>query len=626
MFDKNNIKNITISFLVRYLNETKEHKHCTWELFQNMPENLTKCEHARINCEGKYFNILALHFCYIKTSFISLPLLFIIMLLCFYFAATTGHYYLAKVLSLIATKLHFSQNLAGLTLIALGNMACDVIVAILAGAESGVKTSFCSLLGGGNLILGMIMSTVIFLSKGVKVVGINFVRDLITYLIGLSVVVFYGFNKEVKLYQAIIFLSLYFVYVGICVLMEKLSKKKDLDDLMYSINDDLSEDFVTKIYDENSEEDLIYNSIINSNTEKKSDNEEKKEDIKINENPHIDELNDEDIESQTSTSSSKKKNWDIDSIMQNLFMVKKAASRALSGGLKSSISFNESNINVANYSKLKIMFLDMYLSEKPWEKKNLFEKIKTILIDSVMDSARKLTIPPFEQSLWNKTLFTFWPISISIFLTISLKLYYIYQNYFLYVIIYYVIMIIICYIINRKTYRGSLPNCTWGFLIPALLVSILWLYTSSSILMNMITGIQVLLPVKIPDTFLIMTIIAFGNATPDFIVVCSLAISGYGEMALSGAIGGPVFGLLCGFGVCLIQGCLKDGNSTEFKIFDSMYIKVALVLVIFDVLQLLISGIVLKFHIRRKVCIIGYISYLVYFVGIIIMSFVLKVE
>ena len=226
MFDKRHLTNYTISFLLRFLNETKEHKHCTWELFQNMPENLTKCEHARINCEGKYFNILALHFCYIKTSFISLPLLFIIMLLCFYFAATTGHYYLAKVLSLIATKLHFSQNLAGLTLIALGNMACDVIVAILAGAESGVKTSFCSLLGGGNLILGMIMSTVIFLSKGVKVVGINFVRDLITYLIGLSVVVFYGFNKEVKLYQAIIFLSLYFVYVGICVLMEKLSKKK----------------------------------------------------------------------------------------------------------------------------------------------------------------------------------------------------------------------------------------------------------------------------------------------------------------------------------------------------------------------------------------------------------------
>ena len=135
-------------------------------------------------------------------------------------------------------------------------MACDVIVAILAGAESGVKTSFCSLLGGGNLILGMIMSTVIFLGKGVKVIGVNFVRDLTTYLIGLSVVGFYGLNKEVKLYQAIIFLSLYFVYVGICVLMEKLSKK-DLDEFMYNINEDLNEDFVTKIYDDN-EENLLY--------------------------------------------------------------------------------------------------------------------------------------------------------------------------------------------------------------------------------------------------------------------------------------------------------------------------------------------------------------------------------
>ena len=630
MFDLNHFTNFTISLIGRYLNETKEHQHCTWDNFRNLPKNITQCENARINCEGKYFNILALHYCYIQSTFISLPLLFFIMLLCFYFAGTTGHYYLAKVLSLIAEKLHFSQNLAGLTLIALGNMACDVIVAILAGAESGVKTSFCSLLGGGNLILGMIMATVIFLGKGVKVIGINFVRDLTTYLIGLSVVIFYGFNQEVKLYQAIIFLSLYFVYVGICVLMEKLSKKKDLGDIMYSINDDLSEDFVTKIYDDNDEEEnLSYNSLMSSQIEKKTiiSNDEENEDTNSNsnsnDNQHIEDLIEDE---KNKEKSKKKKNWDIDAVMQNLFMVKKAVSRALSGNQKHSISFNQSSINVANYSKLKIMFLDMYLSEKPWEKKNLFEKIKSILIDSVMDSARKLTIPPFEQSLWNKTLFTFWPISISIFITISLNLYDIYKTYYIQTIIYYIIMIIICYIINRKTYRGTLPNCTWGFLIPALLVSILWLYTSSSILMNMITGIQVLLPVKIPDTFLIMTIIAFGNATPDFIVVCSLAISGYGEMALSGAIGGPVFGLLCGFGVCLIQGCLKDGNSTEFKIFDSMYIKVALVLVIFDVLQLLISGIVLKFHIRRKVCIIGYISYLVYFVGIIIMSFVLKVE
>ena len=55
--------------------------------------------------------------------------------------------------------------------------------------------------------------------------------------------------------------------------------------------------------------------------------------------------------------------------MQNLFMVKKAVTRASLGGARQSINFSESHINVANYSKFKIMLLDMYLSEKPWEKK-----------------------------------------------------------------------------------------------------------------------------------------------------------------------------------------------------------------------------------------------------------------
>ncbi len=39
------------------------------------------------------------------------------------------------------------------------------------------------------------------------------------------------------------------------------------------------------------------------------------------------------------------------------------------GGTRQSINFSESHINVANYSKFKVMLLDMYLSEKPWEKK-----------------------------------------------------------------------------------------------------------------------------------------------------------------------------------------------------------------------------------------------------------------
>ena len=90
------------------------------------------------------------------------------------------------------------------------------------------------------------------------------------------------------------------------------------------------------------------------------------------------------------------------------------------------------------------MLLDMYLSEKPWEKKNTFEKIFSILVNTVFDSIRKLTIPPFEQSNWNKTLFTFWPITVNIFLSFSLNLFNLYRVHYIKVIIYYSMILILC--------------------------------------------------------------------------------------------------------------------------------------------------------------------------------------
>ena len=96
-------------------------------------------------------------------------------------------------------------------------------------------------------------------------------------------------------------------------------------------------------------------------------------------------------------------------------------------------------------------------------------------------------------------------------------------------------------------------------------------------------------------------------------------------MALSGAIGGPVFGLLCGFGVCLIQGCLAEkSGTTDFQIFKIRVIIMAFILVVFDVIQLMINGIIMKFDIKRKTCIFGYSSYFVYFLGIVLISFVFQ--
>jgi sodium/potassium/calcium exchanger 6 len=63
----------------------------------------------------------------------------------------------------------------------------------------------------------------------------------------------------------------------------------------------------------------------------------------------------------------------------------------------------------------------------------------------------------------------------------------------------------------------------------------------------------------VPESFLGMTLLAFGNSVPDLTVNCALARTGYGEMAIAGSIAGPLFNVLVGLGVSLIKK-----NITEY--------------------------------------------------------------
>ena len=126
-------------------------------------------------------------------------------------------------LGIISEKLHLSQNLAGLTLLALGNQALDVIVAFVAGDDEneGVETSLGSLLGGGMIVVSLVLSTVVLLGKEVKVIWSNFIRDLGMYLIALGYVTTLGAFGRITLWQSCLFLCFYTIYVIICFVMDK---------------------------------------------------------------------------------------------------------------------------------------------------------------------------------------------------------------------------------------------------------------------------------------------------------------------------------------------------------------------------------------------------------------------
>ena len=207
----------------------------------------------------------------------------------------------------------------------------------------------------------------------------------------------------------------------------------------------------------------------------------------------------------------------------------------------------------------------MNSKEEKWSEISFFKKIIKIFVEFPLNLVRDLTTPPFEKEKWKKEFFAAMPVSISLCLSLFFKLfpYYIKFPHFIFIAVYYILAIIFCIYLYKGSYRGSLPKCEWILLLSALIMSMIWIYTVTTILIQMVNDSQYLLPFEISKSFLIMTVLALGNALPDFLIDCTLSTSGYAEMALSGTIGSPVFSLLFGFGLSLIKNFSLAENKEQ---------------------------------------------------------------
>lgn len=137
----------------------------------------------------------------------------------------------------------------------------------------------------------------------------------------------------------------------------------------------------------------------------------------------------------------------------------------------------------------------------------------------------------------------------------------------------------------------------------------------------MIRVIKLLIPIEISQAFFTMTLLSVGNALPDFFNNCALAKKGYAEMAYSGSIGSPVFGIFFGFGISLIKTNITK-PVIVFDIFDvtiqsNLILLSALVCLALNLIRLLIEGFILKFKMKKCSSVIGYCFYLVFlgFIG-----------
>ena len=129
----------------------------------------------------------------------------------------------------MAKLLGMSENLAGVTFLALANGAPDVFSSIAASGadDTGLSVALGALVGSGFFVASLVFSLVVFTSSVViKLQPSNFIRDLLFYAGGLILVGVYSFIGYVNIYMAVAVLVLYVVYVLVVVCNERRLKRR----------------------------------------------------------------------------------------------------------------------------------------------------------------------------------------------------------------------------------------------------------------------------------------------------------------------------------------------------------------------------------------------------------------
>lgn len=175
-------------------------------------ENINNaCEYVKSNCENDLFSLYLMHYCSFDCNlYITIPVLILILFVCFLILSDTTNTYLSPALITLSDRFNMSQNLTGVTFLVFGNGAPDLIASIVASSDNqGVEMAIAGLMGAGVFVTCIVFSTVVIFSGEVEVNKKLFIRDIILYIITLTVLSIFSLIGSINLWESICFFSLY---------------------------------------------------------------------------------------------------------------------------------------------------------------------------------------------------------------------------------------------------------------------------------------------------------------------------------------------------------------------------------------------------------------------------------
>jgi sodium/potassium/calcium exchanger 6 len=178
------------------------------------------------------------HYCNMdKVPMISFILLVLWLLLIISLLATTADNFFVPQLETLSDYLKLSPDVAGITLLAIGNGAPDVFAAkaALTGNDNDFPLMLSDLLGASVFISTVVLGSVCWASNvkygdDWKIDRIAFLRDCSVYLFAAAVILTTAADGEITSTEAILYLVIYMVYIGIVVTMSVMNFGKEESD------------------------------------------------------------------------------------------------------------------------------------------------------------------------------------------------------------------------------------------------------------------------------------------------------------------------------------------------------------------------------------------------------------
>lgn len=515
--------------------------------------------------------------------------------------AQTASDYFSPTLGKICSKLKLPYDIAGVTLLALGNGAPDFF-SLIASFSGGVDVmvGVGALLGGSMFVCTVVVGSIAILCP-CDVSPRLFLRDIGFHLISVCLVGIVAVVREITLPLAFLLIIVYVAYVAFVISASYCSNKGLIDISSQNDQGDIALANLTNI------QTAFWHSAEDKNEKRKSP--EKKGNassysflILENETEFSKDLEDADSPDDNvvtfNFSGGFEPTFD-DIIREDYYEGSQESSEDFSSPeissppLHQSLLGGDDQTQRDNYSALRkygsrflqnnIQYQSL-ISSMYWQQWSLRRRFRHVQLDAEWESyswyykaylyteypwviARDLTIPTLDDSAWNKFYAVIHPFADS----------------FLFCFVFGIFkdstwgVIVAClgigampaFIIYLSTSNSKAPSdplffTAWSLL--AFVMCICWVYMLAG---ELITCLSVLgLIMKLPPAFLGLTVLAWGNSVGDYFTNTSVAKQGLGSMAIAGCYAGPVFNILIGFGLSLVYASTTTYPSAYLLVLD----------------------------------------------------------